>query len=287
MTTTRTLRSAAQERVLVSGVEALARLLVLRRTIDLEQGRDSGTFVSGYPGSPLGGFDFAVDALRGALRENGIVHEPGLNEELAAAAIWGTQMGLTVPYREVDGVVGVWYGKSPGVDRCGDVLRHANYMGTGPNGAVVMFVGDDPTAKSSTLPCDSQQALADVSIPVLVPGNQREILSLGLAAFQLSRPAGCWTALKVVTGVADGISSVDLGLDGFRVADPGIQAPAGDASPPRHAARCLRLVPAPPRGKADRPRVPRHDARRSIRAHYRLRRRGIARSTPNGYQGIR
>ena len=139
-------------RRLLSGVEAVCEALVVRRALDERAGLDTATFVSGYPGSPLGTLDLAVERLGGRLAANRIVHQPGLNEELAAAAVWGSQMGEAVPYAGVDGVVGAWYGKGPGLDRCGDVLKHADFMGTGPNGGAVLFVGDDPSAKSSTLP---------------------------------------------------------------------------------------------------------------------------------------
>ncbi|HEX6421603.1 MAG TPA: DUF6537 domain-containing protein [Acidimicrobiales bacterium] len=125
-----------------------------------------------------------------AWRPTAFVHQPGLNEELAAAAVWGSQMGEAVPYAGVDGVVGAWYGKGPGLDRCGDVLKHANFMGTGPNGGAVLFVGDDPSAKSSTLPYDTNAPLADAAVPVLVPADQQDLLDLAVDAFRLSRACG-------------------------------------------------------------------------------------------------
>ena len=150
-------------RRLLSGVEAVCEALVVRRALDQQAGLDTATFVSGYPGSPLGTLDLALGRLGGRLDANRIVHQPGLNEELAAAAVWGSQMGEAVPYDGVDGVVGAWYGKGPGLDRCGDVLKHANFMGSGPNGGAVLFVGDDPSAKSSTLPYDTNAPLAQTS----------------------------------------------------------------------------------------------------------------------------
>ena len=138
-------------RHLLSGVEVLAEVLLARRALDERDGLDTATFVSGYPGSPLGTFDLALERLGDRLAEARIHHQPGLNEELAAASVWGSQMGQAVPYVGIDGVAGAWYGKGPGLDRCGDVLKHANYMGSGPGGGAVLFVGDDPTAKSSTL----------------------------------------------------------------------------------------------------------------------------------------
>ena len=197
---------------LVSGVDALVRLLDLRQRLDERDGLATATMVSGYPGSPLGSFDLALDAYlaRGAGR---IRHRPGLNEELAAAIVWGSQMGASVPYSGLDGVVGAWYGKGPGLDRSGDALKHGNSMGAGPNGGVALFCGDDPTAKSSTLACDSQYTFEDACIPVLYPADQQAVVDLGVHAFRMSRYAGCWVGLKIVTAVADGIGTADFDPD--------------------------------------------------------------------------
>ncbi len=205
---------------ILSGVEALARLLVLRHQVDERDGLDTATMVSGYPGSPLGEFDLTLEAMGDLLRTHRILHRPGLNEELAAAIVWGSQMGGTIPYVNVDGVAGAWYGKSPGLDRSGDALKHGNAMGAGPAGGVVLFCGDDPTAKSSTLACDSQYALQDACIPVLFPGNQQEIVDLGIHAFRMSRYSGAWVALKIVTAIADGIGTVDLDPRRHHPSDP-------------------------------------------------------------------
>ncbi|HEY7068690.1 MAG TPA: indolepyruvate ferredoxin oxidoreductase family protein [Acidimicrobiales bacterium] len=205
---------------LLSGVDTLCELLVARRALDARDGLDTATFVSGYPGSPLGGFDLALGRLGDRAADNRIVHRPGLNEELAAAAVWGSQMGEAVPYEGVDGVVGAWYGKGPGLDRSGDVLKHANLMGTGPGGGAVLFVGDDPSAKSSTLPYDTNLALADASLPVLVPADQQDLFDLGVEAFRLSRFCGSWVGVRIVTSVADGVAGVDTGIDRFPAGDP-------------------------------------------------------------------
>jgi indolepyruvate ferredoxin oxidoreductase len=210
-------------RRLLSGVDTIANLLVARRALDLRIGLKTGTFVSGYPGSPLGAADLAIGRLGDQLAANRIHHQPGLNEELAATAVWGSQMGAAVPYEDLDGVVGAWYGKGPGLDRSGDVLKHANMMGTGPAGGAVLFVGDDPTAKSSTLPYDTNLALADASIPVLVPADQQDLFDLGMEAFRLSRFCGSWVGVRIVTAVADGIGAVDTSIDRF--------VPAGYADP--------------------------------------------------------
>ena len=197
-------------RIILSGVEALVRLLVLRRELDMRDGLDTGTMVSGYPGSPLGGFDLILENQKAALAEQRILHRPGVNEELAAATVWGSQMGKAVAYAGIDGVAGAWYGKTPGLDRSGDVLRHANAMGAGPNGGYVLFCADDPTAKSSTFACESQYTFEDACIPVLYPGDQQEAIDLGIHAFRMSRFAGPLVGMKIVTTVADGTGSIDL-----------------------------------------------------------------------------
>jgi indolepyruvate ferredoxin oxidoreductase len=213
-------RASTRDRALLSGVETLVRLLVVREQVDTRDGLTTATMVSGYPGSPLGGFDLVMEAQRELLDAHRILHRPGLNEELAAATVWGSQMGAAVDYAEVDGVAGAWYGKGPGLDRAGDAMKHANAMGAGPNGGVVMFCGDDPTAKSSTLTCDSQYTFEDACMPVLVPGDQQDVLDLGLHAFRMSRYSGAWVGLKIVTSVADGIGTVDLGVERHRPVEP-------------------------------------------------------------------
>ncbi|MFA1546275.1 indolepyruvate ferredoxin oxidoreductase family protein [Actinomadura chokoriensis] len=216
----------------LTGVDTLARLLLLRQRLDERDGLTTATMVSGYPGSPLGAFDLALESLGDALAAHRIVHRPGLNEELAAATVWGSQMGAAVDYDGVDGVAGAWYGKGPGLDRSGDALKHANAMGAGPNGGVVMFCGDDPASKSSTLTCDSHHAFEDACVPVLFPGDQQDVIDLGVHAFRLSRYCGAWVGLKIVTAVADGIGTVDL--------DPARHAPSDpdwvivDGRPWRH-----------------------------------------------------
>jgi len=206
---------------ILSGVDALVRLLLLRRRLDERDGLNTATMVSGYPGSPLGAFDLALDGLGAqALAAHRIVHRPGLNEELAAATVWGSQMGAVVPYDGVDGVAGAWYGKGPGLDRSGDALKHANSMGAGRNGGAVVFCGDDPGSKSSTLACDSQYTFEDACIPVLYPGDQQDVLDLGVHAFRMSRYCGAWVGLKIVTAVADGIGTVDLDPERHHPANP-------------------------------------------------------------------
>lgn len=195
--------------VLLTGVQAVVRILADQLRADRANGLNTAAFVSGYPGSPLGGFDMALDRMdKGQLN---IQHVSGLNEELAATAVWGSQQNHLAPLKDLDGVIGMWYGKTPGLDRCGDALRHANLHGAGTNGGVVLAVGDDPSSKSSTLPGACEHALLDLAIPIFSPGNVQEVIELGRCAFEMSRATGLYTGLKIVTAVADGfgIAKVD------------------------------------------------------------------------------
>src|ERR1700761_3403040 len=146
--------------VYVTGVQALVRVLADRARLDRARGLNTGTFVSGYEGSPLGGYDLEIARQASLLRELGVVHQPGVNEELAATEVMGSQTAGRTGQLQRDGVSGVWYGKSPGLDRATDALRHANLIGTDPRGGAVALVGDDPGAKSSTVPGASEFALA-------------------------------------------------------------------------------------------------------------------------------
>jgi indolepyruvate ferredoxin oxidoreductase len=193
---------------LLTGVDAVVRLSRLQRQLDAEQGIDTSSVVSGYPGSPLGGVDLAVE--RDAKRDDVVRHVPGVNEELAAAVVWGSQQRSLMTLRDDQGVIGIWYGKSPGIDRSGDVLKHANSMGTARNGGVLVVCGDDPAAKSSSIPNDTRGAFFDAQMPVLIPSCVADIVRLGLHGIALSRFSGLWVGLKVVTDFADGFQSVVL-----------------------------------------------------------------------------
>ncbi|MFI6045247.1 indolepyruvate ferredoxin oxidoreductase family protein [Nocardia sp. NPDC051321] len=195
--------------VVLTGVQAIARQLVEQHVRDLRAGRRVGTFVSGYQGSPLGGVDKMLGGMPNVLAEHDISFVPGLNEELAATSVWGSQADLPKGTATHDGVVGVWYGKGPGLDRATDALRHANMYGANANGGVLLLVGDDPASKSSTVPAVSERSLAAMNIPVLFPRNAREIITMGLHGVALSRASGCLVALKIVADVADGAWSVD------------------------------------------------------------------------------
>ncbi|HEX7305208.1 indolepyruvate ferredoxin oxidoreductase family protein, partial [Lentzea sp.] len=194
----------------LTGVQALVRVIIEQRHRDRAAGLRTGAFVSGYPGSPLAGFDKELHRTAATAGPLGIVHQPGVNEELAATAVFGSQVAASRPDALVDGVTGWWYGKAPGLDRAADALRHANFAGTGPHSGVVVLVGDDPGAKSSTLPSASEYALHDAAMPVLVPGSVAEVIELGLHAVALSRASGLWVGLKLVSEVVDGSATVRL-----------------------------------------------------------------------------
>jgi indolepyruvate ferredoxin oxidoreductase len=200
---------AAAGCVHLTGIQALARLPIEQSRRDRSEGRTVGAYISGYEGSPLAGYDLELARQTSLLDEHDITFEPGLNEEAAAMAVQGSQLIGDFP-RRVDGVVGYWYGKAPGLDRASDALRHANLMGTAPEGGAVAFVGDDPGAKSSSVPCASERSLADLGMPTFYPADPAEILEMGRHAVALSRASGLWTALKIVTAVADASASVDL-----------------------------------------------------------------------------
>ncbi len=205
--------AATSGRVQLTGVQALARLPIDQHRRDLAAGLNVGTFISGYEGSPLAGYDQELGRLKQLLDANDVTFVPGLNEEAAATAIQGSQLACTLPGATRDGVLGIWYGKAPGLDRATDALRHGNLMGSHPRGGALVLVGDDPAAKSSTLPCASDGALADMAIPYLYPADSQDVLDLGRHAIELSRATGLWVGLKIVTAVADGSSTVDLAAD--------------------------------------------------------------------------
>ena len=198
--------------VFMSGVQALVRVLLDQHRADLRAGLHTASLVSGYQGSPLGGFDKEVLRLGDRAGEHEIVMRPAVNEELGATAVWGSQLSGTLAGPRFDGVLGVWYGKAPGVDRSADAIRHGNFVGADPRGGVLALVGDDPACKSSTLPSSSSSLLAALNVPVLAPGDIQEALDLGRHAVALSRAAGLWAALDVVSNVADSAGTVEVGV---------------------------------------------------------------------------
>ncbi|GAA3213020.1 indolepyruvate ferredoxin oxidoreductase family protein [Nonomuraea helvata] len=203
--------TAADGRVLISGIQALVRLTLEQRRLDEERGLDTRVFVSGYQGSPLAGVDMEMGRAARFLEQAGVVFQAGLNEELAATSVAGTQLLDQVPGRRHDGVTGFWYGKNPGLDRAADALRHANVAGTAPLGGAVAWIGDDPGCKSSTLPSSCEPMCQSLSMPLLAPGSVAEIIEFGLHAVALSRATGLWAGLKIVADIADASATVDLG----------------------------------------------------------------------------
>jgi indolepyruvate ferredoxin oxidoreductase len=201
--------------IMLDGMQALVRLMLDQRRLDSRRGHNTGVFVSGYPGSPIGGLDLELQRAERLIAPAGIVFRPGLNEELAATAVAGTQLLAELPGATKEGVTGFWYGKAPGLDRASDAIRHGNLSGTAPLGGAVAFVGDDPMAKSSTVPGSSEQTCRALWMPMLAPATISELLELGLHAVEISRQAGVWTALKIVTDLADsaGIAEAGAALD--------------------------------------------------------------------------
>ncbi len=181
--------------------------------VDRFNGLATAAFVSGYPGSPLAGFDKEADAASKVAGEFTYVHTPALNEELAATAVMGSQLAAEQSDCRHDGIIGFWYGKTPGVDRASDAIRHAVFAGVHRNSGAVAFIGDDAAAKSSTLPSSSDAALIGLHIPIITPGDVQDAIDLGRHAIALSRASGLWAGFKVVAPVADGTGTVDLGLD--------------------------------------------------------------------------
>ena len=202
-------------RVYLTGTQALVRLPMMQRQRDEAAGLNTGGYISGYRGSPLGGFDQALWQAKRFIKKNHIEFQPALNEDLAATALWGTQQIHLYPGARYDGVFGIWYGKGPGVDRSGDALKHANYAGTSRHGGIVALAGDDHMAKSSTLAHQSEPALIAAGIPVIHAASVQEYLDLGLHAFALSRYAGLWVGFKVLSETVD--SSASVHVDPHRV----------------------------------------------------------------------
>ncbi|MGA7983633.1 MAG: indolepyruvate ferredoxin oxidoreductase family protein, partial [Burkholderiales bacterium] len=208
-------------RVFLTGTQALVRLMLLQRERDVLAGLNTAGYISGYRGSPLGGVDQTMWGAKKHLERHHVVFQPGVNEDLAATAVWGTQQVGMFPGAKYDGVFGMWYGKGPGVDRCGDVFKHANAAGTSKHGGVLALAGDDHAAKSSTLPHQSEHIFKACMIPVLNPANVQEYLDLGLHGFAMSRYAGCWVAFKCVTDVVESGASVEVDPARVRVRLPG------------------------------------------------------------------
>ena len=209
-----------QGRVFLTGVQALARLPMLQHQRDVAAGLNTAGYVSGYRGSPLAGLDTALRAAGQHLREHNITSHPGINEDLAATAIWGTQQLHLFPKPKRDGIFAMWYGKGPGVDRCGDVFKQANYAGTSKHGGVLLIAGDDHGARSSSLAHQSEHIFSACAIPVLAPAGIQEYLDLGLHGWAMSRYSGCWVALKTTSDTVESSATVELDVRRVQISLP-------------------------------------------------------------------
>ena len=189
--------------VYLTGIQALVRLPMDQMRRDRRAGLNTAAFISGYEGSPLGGYDLALARVKRLLDEHRIHFVPGVNEDLAATSVFGSQIHHSLGQSRYDGVLGIWYGKGPGVDRSGDIFRHANIAGTGKNCAALVLGGDDHVSKSSTIPHQSDLSFYNHAMPIFYPGNTQETLDYGLLAIALSRFSGAWVAMKMVTNVCD------------------------------------------------------------------------------------
>jgi indolepyruvate ferredoxin oxidoreductase len=207
-------------RIYLTGTQALVRLPVMQRQRDAAAGLNTGCFISGYRGSPLGGLDQALWQARRLGESHHIEFQPAINEELGATAIWGSQQLNLFPGARYDGVFAMWYGKGPGVDRSGDALKHGNAAGSSRSGGVLLLAGDDHTCKSSTLAHQSEYAFVDASIPVLNPSGIQEILDFGLFGWAMSRYSGCWIALKTVAETMDSSAAIELDPERVRIRLP-------------------------------------------------------------------
>ncbi len=208
-------------RAFMSGVQALVRLPMLQRQRDLAAGLNTGGFISGYRGSPLGTYDQSLWAAKKHLEAHHIVFQPGVNEELGATAVWGTQqLDLYPQSKKYDGVFGIWYGKGPGVDRCSDVFKHANMAGTAKHGGVIAIAGDDHVAKSSTAAHQSDHIFKACGLPVFFPSSVQDILDMGLHAFAMSRYSGVWAGMKTIQEVVESSASVSVDPDRVKIVMP-------------------------------------------------------------------
>ncbi len=216
-------------RAFMSGVQALVKLPMLQRQRDALIGKNTAGFVSGYRGSPLGGYDQALQKAAPYLKQQNIVFQPGVNEELAATALWGTQqLGFAPPgSNRFDGVFGIWYGKGPGVDRCSDVFKHANMAGTSPWGGVIAVAGDDHVAKSSTAAHQSDHIFKACGLPVFFPASVQEILDLGLHAFAMSRFSGVWAGMKTIQEIVESSATTLIDPERVDIVIPEFEMPPG------------------------------------------------------------
>jgi indolepyruvate ferredoxin oxidoreductase len=204
----------------MTGIQALVRLPLVQRELDLKAGLNTAGYISGYRGSPLGGYDQQLELNTKLLNEYQVKFQPGVNEDLAATALWGTQQTKLGGEGKYDGIFGIWYGKGPGVDRSGDALRHANYAGTSKFGGVLALMGDDHTCESSTTCHQSELAMVDAMIPILNPSGVQEIIDYGIIGWKLSRYSGCWVGLKCVHDTVESTASINVDVERLKVEIP-------------------------------------------------------------------
>ena len=226
-----------KSQVLLNGTQALVRLMLMQRARDEAAGLNTAGYVTGYRGSPVGAVDFQMTRAKEQLDAAHVTFQPGLNEDLAATALWGSQQAELRGEGKYDGVFGLWYGKGPGVDRSGDVMRHANMAGTSPNGGVIMVMGDDHTGESSTTLHQSDWAMVDAYMPIVSPAGVQEIMDYGLYAWALSRYAGVWVGLKAMKDTIEVTSVVDGDPHRQSFATPDLDLPEGGLN--------IRLVDTP------------------------------------------
>ncbi|MBS0488570.1 MAG: indolepyruvate ferredoxin oxidoreductase family protein [Proteobacteria bacterium] len=207
-------------RVFITGVQALLRVMIDQHRLDKAAGLNTAGFVSGYRGSPLGGLDQQAHRAAKFLKDAEVVFKEGLNEDLAATAVWGSQQANLFPGAKFDGVTGMWYGKAPGVDRTGDAFKHANFAGTWAKGGVLAVAGDDHTCKSSTLPSQSEYAFQDFEMPVLSPADVQEVLDFGLMGIAMSRFSGLWVGLIALADTMDSGVTIDVSMDRHQIVAP-------------------------------------------------------------------
>ncbi len=209
-----------QSRIFVNGAQAIVRLALMQHARDAAQGVNTAGLITGYRGSPLGGLDQQIVQATKFLHERSIIFQPGINEDLAATAIWGAQQAELRGQGKYDGVFGIWYGKGPGVDRSGDAFRHANHAGTSKHGGVIALMGDDHTCESSTSAHQSEFKFIDAMMPVMNPAGLQEVIDFGLYGWALSRYAGVWTGIKCVKDNIEQSASIDGSLDRVQIALP-------------------------------------------------------------------
>ena len=249
----------SKKQVLLSGTQALVRMMLMQAARDKAAGLNTAGYVTGYRGSPLGAVDFQMTRAKPELEQAQITFQEGLNEDLAATALWGSQQAELRGEGKHQGVFGLWYGKGPGVDRSGDVFRHANMAGTSPLGGVVVALGDDHTGESSTTLHQSEWTMIDSFMPVLSPAGVQEVIDYGLFGFALSRFAGVWAGLKCIKDTVEVTSVINGDPDRLQFVTPEFDMPEGGLN--------IRLIDTPQAQEARIIDYKRHAAQAFARAN--------------------